>query len=52
MTGSHQVVHQQPGAGGNAWLLQNPSPDATAAFFRSEVSRMARRVKQSGLKLD
>ncbi|WP_232476494.1 MULTISPECIES: hypothetical protein [unclassified Acidovorax] len=32
--------------------LQSPPPDATAAFFRSEASRMARLVKQAGLKLD
>ena len=34
------------------YQLQSPPPDSTAAFFRSEVSRMARLVKQSGLKLD
>ena len=34
------------------YQLQSPPPDATAAFFRSEVSRMAKLVKQSGLKLD
>ena len=34
------------------YQLQSPPPDATVAFFRSEVSRMARLVKQSGLKLD
>lgn len=34
------------------YQLQSPAPDATAAFFRSEVDRMAKLVKQSGLKLD
>ena len=34
------------------YQLQRPPPDATAAFFRSEVGRMAKLVKQSGLKLD
>ena len=34
------------------YQLQSPPPDSTAAFFRSEVSRMARLVKQSGLKWD
>ena len=34
------------------YQLQSPPPDATAAFFRSEVGRMAKLVKQSGLKLD
>ena len=34
------------------YQLQSPPPDATVASFRSEVSRMARLVKQSGLKLD
>ena len=32
--------------------VAKPTPDATVSFFRSEVSRMARLVKQSGLKLD
>ena len=36
----------------HGYHLQSPPPDATAAFFRSEVSRMAKLVKQSGLKLD
>ena len=34
------------------YQLQSPAPDAMAAFFRSEVDRMAKLVKQSGLKLD
>ncbi len=34
------------------YQLQSPAPDATAAFFRSEVDRMAKLVRQSGLKLD
>jgi tripartite-type tricarboxylate transporter receptor subunit TctC len=34
------------------YLLQATAPDATAAFFRTEVARMARLVKQSGLKID
>ncbi|EER60322.1 conserved hypothetical protein [Acidovorax delafieldii 2AN] len=34
------------------YQLNSPPPDATAAFFRTEVGRMAKLVKQAGLKLD
>jgi tripartite-type tricarboxylate transporter receptor subunit TctC len=34
------------------YQLQATAPEPTAAFFRSEVARMARLVKQSGLKID
>lgn len=34
------------------YQLQSPPPDATAVFFRSEVDRMAKLVRQSGLTLD
>ena len=34
------------------YQLQSPTPEATTSFFRTEVGRMAKLVKQSGLKLD
>lgn len=34
------------------YQLQATTPDATTAFFRTEVARMAKLVKQSGLKID
>lgn len=34
------------------YQLQPTAPDATVAFFRAEVARMAKLVKQSGLKID
>ncbi|WP_440108197.1 tripartite tricarboxylate transporter substrate binding protein [Acidovorax sp. BL-A-41-H1] len=34
------------------YQLQATAPEPTAAFFRTEVARMARLVKQSGLKID
>ena len=34
------------------YQLNHPTPEATTAYFRSELARMAKLVKQAGVKLD